>query len=333
MAAPVSLHAHDRGGRLSFHDLAGWAEDDHLAALRAFRLSAERIRGAEWAAVRSAIQTVENTSHGAQRFFETWFSPHAMGPGPAFLTGYYEPEFPASLVPTSRYAWPIYQMPPEISPERPWYSRAEIETGGHLAGSGLEIAWLSDPVDVFFLMVQGSGRLRLESGDVLRVGFAGKNGHPYKSIGKALIARGECPAADMSAQTIRNWIRLNPTKGAALLRENPSYVFFADQKGLEMSAGPIGTQGVSLTAMRSVAVDPDCVTLGAPVWVETDCAKPIRSLMIAQDTGAAIKGAHRGDIFFGSGFDAGEIAGRFQAGGRMLALLPRHPDQTCRGRT
>jgi membrane-bound lytic murein transglycosylase A len=315
---------------LRYADLAGWADDDHRAALLAFRRTSGLIGGEVWSRARVAVDSIPDDAALARHFFETFFQLDSAEPQPALLTGYYEPEFAGSMTPTRRFAWPIYRMPPEIAPDTPWHSRAVIEGQNVLDGRGLELVWLEDPVDVYFLMVQGSGRIRLESGGLLRVGFAGRNGQPYKSIGAELIRRGMFGVDEMSAQAIRVWIGAHPAEGVALMRENPSYVFFRFLSGLAGADGPIGTMGAPLTAMRSIAVDPGRVPLGAPVWIETDGETPLRRLMIAQDTGSAITGASRGDVFFGSGTEAGEIAGRFRSGGRMVTLLPRTPDQAAK---
>lgn len=312
MAAPAPAQV------LTFADLDGWEKDDHRAALQAFLVTCDRIDDPDW---RPLCRLAADTSD-ARSFFELLFRPVLIGTPPALFTGYYEPELNGSPVRTARFAWPIYAKPPELVDGQVWHPRDAIERQGILAGRGLEIAWLDDPVEAFFLQVQGSGRIRMTDGRVIRVGYAAKNGHPYRSIGQELARRGIMALSEVSAQRIRAWVRANPAAGADLLLHNPSYVFFRKLADLPAHRGPIGAMSRPITAMRSIAVDPAFVPLGAPVWIEKDGAGPLRRLMIAQDTGGAIKGAQRADIFFGTGDAAGEAAGTVKDGGRMLVLLP-----------
>jgi membrane-bound lytic murein transglycosylase A len=314
---------------IGWNRLAGWAEDDHAAALDVFRETGAAL-GAEWGAAREAAEGARN----ARTFFETHFRPVLVTDGtPALFTGYYEPEIPGSPVRTDAFRQAIYRLPPEVSEGTVWRSREEIETQGLLERRGLEIAWVADAVEAFFLQVQGSGRVRFPDGRTIRVGFAGRNGHPYRSIGAELVRMRAVPAEDVSAQAIRRWVRDNPETGAALLRHNASFVFFREVTEVPTDRGPLGAMGRSVTPLRSVAVDPAFVPLGAPVWVETTAANPVRRLMVAQDTGSAIRGAQRADIFCGSGDAAGEVAGRMRDGGRMVVLLPvAMTDALARGR-
>lgn len=307
---------------LRFDDLDGWAADDHQAALASFIVSCDLVEGAEWGPLCALAPDAAKSPGSARAFFELFFRPVMIGTSPALFTGYYEPELAGSSLRTPRFAYPIYRMPPELQPGTVWYSREEIETRGLLRGRGLELAWLDDPVEVYFLMVQGSGRVRLQDGSVIRIGYAGKNGQPYRSIGQELVRRGSHRMEDVSAREIRSWVKANPTAGAALLLQNPSFVFFRKVANLAPDQGPIGAMTRSLTTLRSLAVDPLFTPLGVPVWVEKDGADPLRRLMIAQDTGGAITGPQRADIFYGTGFDAGEAAGRIKDGGRMVVLLP-----------
>ncbi|MDE3081272.1 MAG: MltA domain-containing protein [Paracoccaceae bacterium] len=301
-------------------DLPGWQQDDQAAALRAFRLSCPQLQDPAWQAACAAAGVATN----ARQFFEDHFQPRLVGPGGRTLfTGYYEPEIAASPIQTPAFAYPIYAKPPELHPGEVWFDRKTIEDSGVLKGRGLEIAWLSDPVDVFFLQIQGSGRLRMPDGRVQRVGFAAKNGQPYRSIGQELIRRGAFRPAEVSAWTIKRWVRSHPEAGRELMDTNPSYVFFR-KLGLPTSSGPIGAMNVPVTAGRSLAVDPAVVPLGAPVWVDAAGRDPIRSLMVAQDTGSAIKGPGRADVFIGSGARAGVIAGRMRDEGRMYVLIPKN---------
>ena len=233
------------------------------------------------------------------------------------FTGYFEPELAGSRTGGGPYIFPIYALPDMAD-----FSRREIEDGQALAGRGLELAWLTDPVDVFFLHVQGSGRIRLPHGGMMRVGFGGKNGRPYTSIGKVLVARGVFGPDDVSASAIRNWVHQNGDAGRALLWENESYVFFREVSEVPADQGPLGAMNRSITAGRSIAVDPAFVPLGAPVWIEKEGTEPMHRLMIAQDTGGAIKGAQRADIFFGTGAAAGEQAGQIKDSGRIVVLMP-----------
>lgn len=303
---------------LSFGDLPGWAADDHAAALSVFRDTCGLMSGAEW----QRPCALAATAADARLFFEAHFRPVLIGGNKiALLTGYYEPELEGSAIRTPLHPYALYRRPPEITPGRPWLTRQEIETSDHLGGRGLELAWLHDPVDVFFLQVQGSGRIRLADGSVMRVGFDGRNGHPYRSIGAELVRRGVFEPGQASAGAIKNWVRKNPTDGRSLLWHNPSYIFFREIRA-DADKGPIGAMGRSITALRTIAVDPTFTPLGAPVWLEKAGSKPMQRLMVAQDTGSAILGAQRADIFFGTGVEAGKIAGRIRDGGRIVVLLP-----------
>lgn len=305
---------------LSFSDLVGWEEDDHRAALDAFRGTCDLIKEPDWAPICRLAREHPATDGAARQFFELLFRPVVIGTPPALFTGYYEPELAGSLTRTPRFAWPLYRKPPELTEGQVWHPRSVIE-GGILRGRGLELVWLDDPVEVYFLQVQGSGRIRLPDGRVMRVAYAGKNGHPYRSVGQEMIRRGASPE-DVSAQDIKRWVRSNPGAGRDLLNLNPSFVFFRELKDLSSDKGPIGAMGRSITSLRSVAIDPAHIPLGAPVWIEKEGRDPIRQLMIAQDTGGAIKGEQRADIFYGTGTEAGERAGRIKDGGRMVVLLP-----------
>lgn len=304
-----------------YEALDGWAEDDHLAALRTFRGSCDLMKRDDFQPLCRLAQDIPDDAAAARQFFELFFKPTLIGKPPALFTGYYEPVLEGSPVRTSRFAWPIYRRPPELRDGTVWHDRATIE-GGILAGRGLEIAWLDDPVEVFFLHIQGSGRIQMTDGSVIRVGYAGRNGHGYRSVGQELVRRGLFTQSQVSAEVIRNWVRANPSQGMAMLNTNPSYVFFRKIPGLQEERGPIGAMGRSITPLRSVAIDPAFVPLGAPVWVEKSGAEPLHRLMIAQDTGGAIKGAQRADIYFGTGREAGRAAGTIKDAGRMLQLLP-----------
>jgi membrane-bound lytic murein transglycosylase A len=283
---------------LGFEELKGWKDDDQNAALKVFLDTCPDLKDSDW----QSLCALATNQKNARTFFELFFRPVLIEDGqPALFTGYFEPELPSG---------------------RPWYSRTEIEETGVLDGRGLEIAWIDDPVDVFFLQIQGSGRIAFEDGTGLRVGYGGKNGHNYRSVGQELVRRGIYNVHQVSAQVIRNWVRRNPEDGEDLLRTNPAFVFFRVIEDMPDHKGPRGAMNRSITEMRSVAVDPDFVPLGAPVWIEKGGSQPLRRLMIAQDTGSAIKGAQRADIFFGTGNAAGRAAGRVRDPGRMVVLLP-----------
>ena len=307
---------------LTFAGLDGWAADDHQAALAVFLHSCSALDAPDWVPLCKLAVDAGETAAGARAFFELLFRPVVIGDQPALFTGYYEPELAGSPVRTPNFAYPIYRKPPELADGAVWHSREAIETQGLLRGRGLEIAWLDDPVEVYFLMIQGSGRIRMPDGRVVRVGYGGKNGQPYRSIGQEMIRRGLMTQSDASAQSIRAFVRRNPGLGAELLTFNPSFVFFKTLPDLPAEKGPVGAMGRSVTALRSVAVDPEFTPLGAPVWVEKDGRAPIRALMIAQDTGGAIKGPQRADIFYGTGAGAGKAAGAVKDSGRMVVLLP-----------
>ncbi len=299
--------------------LEGWAADDHAAALAVFRETCTDLTDREWA----TLCAVAGDQTDARAFFELFFRPVLIEDGtPALFTGYFEPELTGSRKPSDKYRYPIFRVPPEVEPGQVWYSRAEIEEQGLLDGRGLEIVWLDDPVDAFFLQIQGSGRIRLAEGGAVRVGYGGRNGHDYRSVGMELVRRGLYEQHQVSAGTIRNWVRAHPAEGQELLRHNPSYIFFREVSEVPADAGPLGAMNRSVTAMRSIAVDPDFVPLGAPVWIEKGGKEPLQRLMIAQDTGSAIKGAQRADIFVGTGKVAGKAAGRIKDPGRMVVLLP-----------
>ncbi|OWJ76857.1 murein transglycosylase [Haematobacter genomosp. 1] len=285
------------GAGLSPDALPGWNDDDHEAALAAFLVTSA-------------------AGHGpARRYWEQGFRAVELA-GDWMFTGYYEPELPARSQPDARFRYPVHRLPEGLSAGKPWFSRAEIAAGDLLRGQ--EIAWLDDPLEAFLLQVQGSGRLVLENGRVLRLGYGGRNGHPYVSIGRQLVLRGEIPLEAMSTEAIRDWARRNPDRLSDLLNTNPSYVFFR-LLDLPPATGPLGAMERPLTAGRSLAVDPSVVPLGAAVWVRVE---EVARLMVAQDTGSAIKGP-RGDIFFGSGAEAGRRAGRLRHPGQAFLLLPR----------
>lgn len=306
---------------LSFDQLDGWAADDHEAALEVFLNTCTDFDEPDWASLCAVAQN--KTPLSARSFFELFFRPVLIEDGdPMMFTGYFEPELRGSRYPTSQFRYPLYKMPPEARDANPWLTRREILTTDVMKNRGLEIAWVDDPVELFFLQIQGSGRVKLPDGGFLRVGYSGANGHPYRSIGVELVRRGVYDAHQVSAQVIQNWVRRNPLAGEELLFHNSSYVFFREVSEVPPEMGPLGAMNRSITTMRTIAVDPAFHPLGAPVWIEKNGEGPLRRLMIAQDTGSAIKGAQRADVFFGTGDAAGEAAGRLRDPGRMITLLP-----------
>lgn len=298
--------------------------------------------------------------HGdARLFFEDWFRPYAVlnnGREKGLFTGYFEPEISGSMEPGNGYNIPLYGRPADLvtvslgrfreslAGERiagrvvdgvltPYPSRAEIDNGA-LRGRELELVWVDSAVDAFFLHIQGSGRVRLNTGESKRIGYAGSNGHPYFAIGRSLVRRGAFSQEEVSMQSIRAWLESNPAAAPEVMRKNNSYVFFRWLGGKNAELGPEGAQGVPLLAGRSLAVDRRFLPLGTPIWLEAltphvDPAEPdqvLRRLLISQDTGGAIRGPVRGDVFWGTGRNAGEVAGRMKHQGRYWLLLPRDLD-------
>lgn len=340
---------------IGFADIEGWRDDDQAAALQALLRSCRRTKASREASpCADALALVSSGEVGrdqARDFFETHYTPYRVLNTimPGRVTGYYEPEVEGSRTRSDKYSVPVYARPDDLeqrSPDElraqnndkvtatrktadgevPYYTRQEIEQGA-LKGHGLEILYLADPVELFFMQVQGSGRVRLPDGSKVRLGYAGKNGHPYTSIGKALVARGEGSPKSMSMQGIKEWLRADPERGKRLMWENHSYVFFTELTADAGADGPLGAQGVALTSGRSLAVDPAYNALGLPIFVEAEelthpDGAPFRRLMIAQDVGSAIKGPERGDIFWGSGDEAGAIAGTTLAPARFIVLKP-----------
>jgi membrane-bound lytic murein transglycosylase A len=271
----------------------------------------------------------------AGEFFRQRFDWAVVGDGKAFATGYYEPEIAGSRTRMPGFDVPIYRTPPDLvrctradgGTGRGridetgqcvlYYTRAEIEDG-ILAGKGLEIAWAADPVDLFFLEIQGSGRVRLPDGGVIRLGYDNQNGRDYVAIGRLLRERGLLPAGGASMQSIKAWLTAHPDEGKALMRENLSYIFFRELTG----PGPLGAMNVPVTPRTTVAADPNFVPLGAPIYLAMDRAEA-SGLWVAQDTGGAIKGSNRFDTFWGAGEEATRIAGGMSANGRGWVLLPK----------
>ncbi len=292
-------------------------------------------------------QVATGDDRAARAFLERWFRPFRITGAPdgdGLFTGYYEPLLNGARQRGGKFTVPIYRRPPELVTVdlgrfrkelarqriagvvrdgrlRPFAERARID-GGALAGRGLELVWVDDAADAFFLHIQGSGRVRLTGGGEMRIGYAGANGHAYTSIGRVLIERGELTRDDVSMQSIRRWLADHPGQAKALMAANASFIFFRETAG----DGPIGSQGVALTPGRSLAVDRTFVPMGVPVWLDTtdplDAAVALRRLMVAQDTGGAIKGIIRGDVFWGHGAEATRRAGNMKSRGTYYLLLP-----------
>lgn len=328
----------------SFADIPGWTDDDHAAALRTFarscarmvksrrpvRALSKRVDAGTVAGVCGVALHIAGTADraAAQAYFERHFVPYrAQAAGDQSLfTGYFEPEYAGSRVRTIAYHVPLYRKPRDF--RQPYFDRRQIETGA-LDGRGLELVFLASQVDAFFVHVQGSARIMLRDGAIMRVGFAAKSGHPYTAIGKVLIDRGVLKRGEVTMQSIRTWLEQNPAAAQQVMWRNRSFIFFREVAG-DPDLGPVGAQGIGLDALRSIAVDASLYSYGLPMWLVTTLPvgadgerRPFRRLMISQDTGSAVQGTVRADIFIGSGHEAGEIAGRMKERGRMFVLMPR----------
>ncbi|MBN8449677.1 MAG: murein transglycosylase A [Candidatus Accumulibacter sp.] len=338
-------------------ELPGWNEDELVAAWPAFlqscRALASRPQWPQWKSVcEDARGLSAPTTTTIRRFFESRFLPWRLtntdGTTNGLVTGYYEPLLRGSRTRSKPYLQPVLGVPPDlltidlgsVLPDLkgmrlrgrlqgnkvvPYFSRAEI-TAQEKDTPDRVLLYVDDAVELFFLQVQGSGRVRLPDGSVVRLAYADQNGHPYQSIGKVLVERGEITLEQASMASIKQWARANPSRLSELLNANPSYVFFREQPARGHDGeGPSGALGVPLTPERSIAVDPRHVPLGAPVFLSTsqpDAATPLRRLVLAQDTGGAIRGAVRADLFWGFGTQAGNQAGRMKQQGEMWVLLP-----------
>jgi membrane-bound lytic murein transglycosylase A len=345
-----------------FEILRGWAEDDHAAAFSAFRRSCAEIllngkaferqprfagRRADWA----GVCTLAGTAGDPRAFFEENFLAFKVideERPEGLFTGYYEPEVKGSRSRSSRYEVPIYARPADLvafdlvqqqttrhaygrivdGKPYPYLTRREIEQGA-LSGSGLELLWLEDWADAFFIHVQGSGLVRLEDGTVVRLAYSAKSGRAYTGIGGLLVERGVFTRDEMSMQAVRRWMSQNPREARQLMWENESFIFFQEAKIENPSLGPLGAQHVQLTPNRSLAVDRSLWAFGMPVWLDTKAPtgagaglEDFKALLIAQDTGSAIKGAARGDVFWGAGEKAALAAGHMKSPGTMVVLLP-----------
>lgn len=337
----------------TFDALPGWPQDDLRQVWPAFIASCKAIASKpEWAGVCAAAAAVDAADGAAIRsFFETRFTPNliraADGADAGLITGYYEPMLFGARKRGGAFQTPLYRVPddlltielgavyPDLKNMRlrgrlvgkkvvPYSTRAEIERADV---AGKELLWVDDPVEAFFLEVQGSGRVQLkDTGETVRIAYADQNGHPYKAIGRWLVEQGQMTAREASAQSIKAWIAAHPERRQELFNVNPSYIFFREERLPDPSVGPKGALGVPLTPGRSVAVDPQMLPLGAPVWLSTTRAGselPLRRLMMGQDTGGAIRGAVRADFFYGFGKEAADSAGLMKQRGQIWVLLPR----------
>jgi membrane-bound lytic murein transglycosylase A len=327
---------------IGYDRLPGWQYDSQTQALPALKRSCERVtqlppgqtigpdgRGglaADWLGPCGALRFVDASNPQAVRsYFETWFQPYLAANGTrtdGLFTGYFEAELHGSRHRGGRYQIPLYARPANlpVDPGQAYYSRAEIEAGA-LKGKVSELLWVDDPIDAHILHIQGSGRILLDDGSVVQVGYNGSNGRKFVGLGRILLDHGKIFPGDTTMQTVRAWLKAHPAEAPALMAENPRYVFFRFLGG----DGPVGAAGVPLTPGRSLAIDPHFVPLGVPLWLDSvdPDGLPLRRLMIAQDSGAAIKGPVRGDLFWGAGEAAFDKAGRMKSSGSYYLLLPR----------
>jgi membrane-bound lytic murein transglycosylase A len=348
---------------VAFTALPGWEKDDLRQAWPAFMASCEVLaKKPDWKEPCTIARDVNAANEKAMRlFFESFFVPHQVinqdGSDTGMVTGYYEPLLRGARKRGGPYQTPLYRAPddlltidltsvyPELKGMRlrgrlagnkvlPYPARAEMIEFDTLAGK--ELLWVDDPIEAFFLQVQGSGRVQLsDTKETVRVAYADQNGHPYKSIGRYLVDKGEMTLDQASAQSIKAWFVSHPSRQQELLNANPSYVFFKEEKLTDPNRGPKGSLGVPLTPQRSIAVDIQFVPLGVPVFLATTHPNkdtPLQRLMMAQDTGGAIKNAVRADYFWGFGAEAGEKAGKMKQRGMMWVLLPKLAPGTVPGR-
>lgn len=349
----------------TFDKLKGWEQDDHVAALSCFRMSAKAFATRSFvsriavnptlellAVADQALQLdIKNISKlAARKFFEKNFEPYTYKKEHGFVTAYFEPEVEASRVKTDEFSYPLYRRPHDLVKLDPdnkpanldqslewaretddglveFYDRSQIDKGA-LDDRGLELFWLKSVVEGFYIHIQGSARLLFRDGTSARVSYAGKTGHPYTSIGRLLVKRGVMPLEDANMVNIRAWLEEDLDRGIEVLHNNRSFIFFTELEGHDPDFGPIAAAGVQLTAGRSLAVDKSVHAYGTPIWLSTHEPLPNQSnlyqrLMIAQDTGSAIVGEQRGDIFIGSGTEAGTLAGSVRHDTDFIALHPK----------
>lgn len=340
--------------KVSFHSLPGWHQDRTIEqAFIAFKKSCPVLlngnpnrtigfgtKAKDWHPVcKHALKNQLKTDTETRAFFEEYFMPYKVRYGykdKGIFTGYYESELRGSLKKTGKYIHPIHRPPKDLECPasdnqcgyrgifgglRPYYTREAIHKGA-LDRKSLEIIWVDDPVEIFFMHIQGSGRVILEDGRVVRLKYAGSNGHPFVPIGRVLLNSGHLNGKNMSMQSIRRWMSDNPDQAAILMSKNPRYIFFKEFFG----EGPLGCIGVPLTPERSLAVDRAFIPMGAPIWLNTNYPEnhfKMQRLLVTQDTGSSIKGPIRGDFFWGYGKDAMEKAGKTKLNGEYYIFLPR----------
>jgi membrane-bound lytic murein transglycosylase A len=348
---------------VAFSDVSGWSADRHNDALAAFRRSCSEIltsgngfaRTVRFGGEREdwlGVCGLAETAHDGKSFFEENFQALAVADPDrpeGLFTGYFEPEAEGSRTEDAAFPVPVYRKPHDLTGldtaaeqrlglkygrivdghAMPYFTRAEIE-GGALAGRGLELVWLRDWADAFFIHIQGSGRVRFSDGSAMRLAYGAKTGQPYTGIGGVLVERGILTRETMSMQGIRGWMKDHPAEARQLMQENKSFIFFREVHVADEALGAPGAQYVQLTPRRSLAVDRSLWMFGTPLWIATTTppdapggAQPFNHLMIAQDTGTAIKGYARGDVYWGWGAEAAEMAGRMKSPGRMIVLLPK----------
>jgi membrane-bound lytic murein transglycosylase A len=359
---------------VAWSEIDGWTTDDQASAFAAYLNSckvmvrgypAGRERSTFYAALQSVCRRALNAhprdSDAARAFFEQNFRPMRIAPlgeSSGFLTGYYEPIIEGSRVATDEFKVPIYRTPPNLALRVPrkkvavagltnwrrfarrdpgfYYDRTAIEEGA-LSGRNLEICWLKDPTDLFFAQIQGSARVKLADGTMMRLNYDGHNGMPYTPIGRILIEKNIVPKDEMSMDRIRDWMQANPDEGKELRRRNKSFVFFRET-GLAPHEEPLGAQGISLTPGRSIATDKNIHIYGTPFFIEAELpieseksVKKFRRLMVSQDTGGAIIGPARADLYWGAGDEPAHIAGRIRHPGQFTMLIPREIDPVAAG--
>jgi len=353
------------GEAVDWNELPGWQQDKHAEAWPALLQQCRVLpkRKPQWEKLCLDAETIGNIDDETARlFFETAFTAHRINPskkedgspGTGLVTGYYEPLLNGSLYRSEQYRYPLYAVPddllridlaglyPELSKMKlrgrvegkkivAYHDRATIDNEGSPLW-GKELVWIDDPVAVFFLHIQGSGRIQMDDGSMMAVGYADQNGQPYTSIGKILIERDEIAREDISLFSIQKWLKQNPQQARALLEKNRSYIFFSIRENAEEN--PRGSLNVPLTPSRSIAVDPGNIPLGSPVWLDTsyphETDHTLQRLTFAQDTGGAIKGYARADMFWGNGEQAEKLAGEMKQPAELYVLLPRDESNQSR---
>lgn len=357
---------------VSYQNLSGWDKENYSQLLTLFRQNCQNIqqlppnrylggvkglfggKAQDWLPACNAAMTIDISNPvQSKQFFETWLQPYqyTFSGQTGKVTGYYEPEVQGSTVRYGAYQTPVYAKPSDLIARKnidgqveygvvkdgvlvPYYSRAEIDHGA-LNGKNLEIAWVKDPIDLFFMQIQGSGRIVLPDGNIVRLGYAGKNGQPYTALGKVMIDQGLLDAQSVDMYSVRSWLHSHPEQAVALMEQNKNYVFFRSLKDQNANTGPIGAFGSSLTAGRSVAVDRQWIPLGVPLWLETTMPttanaqgrSPWKHMVFAQDIGGGINGISRIDLFTGWGSQAAWYAGFMNEEGKVYLLLPRRSEQ------